>query len=864
MYFETWITTDQRKLPETIALHGNVFTQDNMANLIGVVLKNDGANVDIDGSVVGYAIRADKNTVIINGEKEGNRAWVILPEAAYAYPGPLSVVIRVVNGDDKTVIGAVSGYVTRSISGSPVDPGHVIPDITELLAMIEECEEAAGDANSAAALANTKAGLADTAATRANNAAAALEDMDATATTLTPGSSATATVSTVDGHYRVALGIPQGAKGDKGDTGDIGPTPAFSIGTVETLEPSEDATATITGTAAAPVLNLGIPKGEAGEVTEAELDAAIATAAPAIIASAGPAEIVSVTDGAEDAPVKKLVVNIEPVQDLHGYDSPWPAGGGKNLFDIDRWTDASSYPGSGAYSYHYSDLVQLEPNTTYAASAIGSAVSATTYLVVQTYTNGEEWNAAGSAIANIIQNGAPQSSKTFATGETGRVRYGYRVASSAEPSEELALIKATIKIQIEEGSAVTAWTPYSNICPITGWDSVKIFRRNQNLWNPDFYSPLAKITDQADAFYGFYGTNIRVWSDVYATKPGGMLGSSAAVGNLTVSADCGNVSETNSFTFRIFYLYADGTAGYNGNIRIDNNQDTRREYRDSVAGKICNGFNISCSSGISNTNGRIKDIMVSLDGSTVYVEPQSIDYNIPLPAEAGTVYGGTLTINSDGSGELVVDWQKSKMSDLRWSYSSSNNRFESQYMTSAAVATSGNLNVICSRYKAVTNRSGADVQNGEIAFNSTNANNPYLVVKDSQFTSKDEFVASLTDNDEIIYRLRTPTAYPLTAPQIRTLLGANNIWADAGPVSVEYTADTKAYIDSQTRATRSLIAGIETTMTASRAYAVGDLLIVGDTLYKAAASIASGATLTPGTNVTPTTVAEQLILLANA
>jgi len=173
MYFETWITTDQRKLPETIALHGNVFTQDNMANLIGVVLKNDGANVDIDGSVVGYAIRADKNTVIINGEKEGNRAWVILPEAAYAYPGPLSVVIRVVNGDDKTVIGACSGYVTRSISGSPVDPGHVIPDISELIGMIEECEEAAGDANDAAALANTKAGIADTAATRANNAAAA-------------------------------------------------------------------------------------------------------------------------------------------------------------------------------------------------------------------------------------------------------------------------------------------------------------------------------------------------------------------------------------------------------------------------------------------------------------------------------------------------------------------------------------------------------------------------------------------------------------------------------------------------------------------------------------------------------------------
>lgn len=111
-----------------------------------------------------------------------------------------------------------------------------------------------------------------------------------------------------------------------------------------------------------------------------------------------------------------------------------------------------------------------------------------------------------------------------------------------------------------------------------------------------------------------------------------------------------------------------------------------------------------------------------------------------------------------------------------------------------------------------------------------------------------------------------PAAY---TPPILTLLGVNNIWADCGPIeALTYPADTKLYvdgqIDTQTRATRSLIAGVEAEMTASKAYSTGDLLIVGDTLYKAAAPIASGATLTPGTNVNPTTVAEQLMLLANA
>ena len=72
---------------------------------------------------------------------------------------------------------------------------------------------------------------------------------------------------------------PQGEKGDKGDTGAQGPkgdtgetgpagatgaTPNLQIGSVETLDAGSDATASITGTAENPLLNLGIPKGADG------------------------------------------------------------------------------------------------------------------------------------------------------------------------------------------------------------------------------------------------------------------------------------------------------------------------------------------------------------------------------------------------------------------------------------------------------------------------------------------------------------------------------------------------------------------------------------------------------------------------
>lgn len=54
-------------------------------------------------------------------------------------------------------------------------------------------------------------------------------------------------------------------KGDKGDKGETGLTPNLSVGTVTTVEPTESASATMTGTAENPVLNLSIPKGSVGD-----------------------------------------------------------------------------------------------------------------------------------------------------------------------------------------------------------------------------------------------------------------------------------------------------------------------------------------------------------------------------------------------------------------------------------------------------------------------------------------------------------------------------------------------------------------------------------------------------------------------
>lgn len=87
------------------------------------------------------------------------------------------------------------------------------------------------------------------------------------------------------GQYVDTATKAQGPQGNKGDTGNPGPqgetgaTPQLTIGTVTTLEPGEDATANITGTAEAPVLNFGIPKGEQGDGSTSGSDLPATTAA---------------------------------------------------------------------------------------------------------------------------------------------------------------------------------------------------------------------------------------------------------------------------------------------------------------------------------------------------------------------------------------------------------------------------------------------------------------------------------------------------------------------------------------------------------------------------------------------------------
>lgn len=90
-----------------------------------------------------------------------------------------------------------------------------------------------------------------------------LSVVSVTVTTLPAGSSATANYDKSTG--TLALGIPQGSKGDTGATGATGPANVLTIGSVTS---GKVASATITGKAPNQVLNLVLEKGDKGETGE--------------------------------------------------------------------------------------------------------------------------------------------------------------------------------------------------------------------------------------------------------------------------------------------------------------------------------------------------------------------------------------------------------------------------------------------------------------------------------------------------------------------------------------------------------------------------------------------------------------------
>lgn len=159
--------------------------------------------------------------------------------------------------------------------------------------------------------------------------------------------------------------------------------------------------------------------------------------------------------------------------------------------------------------------------------------------------------------------------------------------------------------------------------------------------------------------------------------------------------------------------------------------------------------------------------------------------------EAGTVYGGTLTLNEDGSADLVADQEYKRYTGENsegWRYSSrthqNNAVFYSNVQVRGAKYTERNYNYIknCNMLPIITydELNNQDIAGITITGGSTGF--PSIGIPKSVLSTVDVvgLTSYLSANPlDIIYELATPITYHFdNVGQLTAFLGTNNIWTD--------------------------------------------------------------------------------------
>lgn len=453
--------------------------------------------------------------------------------------------------------------------------------------------------------------------------------------------------------------------------------------------------------------------------------------------------------------VQSCVAEIEPVQDLNGYDAPWVGGAGKNLFDGSALTPINSDVtvsfasetisltndnGYGVNVFHDSngDMIYAVQDGSY---VISIAESTTRSIAIYASTDGVNF----SWLANGITTGNTTATFTI-SGQTHIKPVCYVNANSS------ITIK---KFQLEEGSTATAYAPYSNICPISGHTEAKVTRTGKNLFSatPTLYSTV---------YVEFFGNH---------SASSASSGIFLKAGTYTLS-----IANPNGAKLGVYGCYLDDKT----QITIISNTSTETLRTGTITltkDRVLNFWIY-----FSNSSAYVTNLTAQLElGSTAtdYEPYNGNTYTIDLD---GTRYGGTVDLVT---GVLTVNRKGIDMGSLPWTYQASTGSFMVYGSQIVPNRTNGG-NLLCSIYpiNSASSSSAQEILNAEDKKIYWQSSNAYLYIKDSTYgTDKDAFITAVT-GQTLVYELATPITIQLTAQQVEALKGQNTMWADTGDITV--------------------------------------------------------------------------------
>ena len=138
-------------------LQGTLYATENQAHEFILHATQGGEAVTLSGTVTANFIRPDNETVVMQGTVEDGAAHVTLAQSCYTQTGRFTLTVFVTIDQVKTALYCLTGNVKQTTTDTIVDPGNVIPDISDIIAEYAAMQQAVTDANAAADNANAAA-----------------------------------------------------------------------------------------------------------------------------------------------------------------------------------------------------------------------------------------------------------------------------------------------------------------------------------------------------------------------------------------------------------------------------------------------------------------------------------------------------------------------------------------------------------------------------------------------------------------------------------------------------------------------------------------------------------------------------------
>lgn len=423
-----------------------------------------------------------------------------------------------------------------------------------------------------------------------------------------------------------------------------------------------------------------------------------------------PQPIASFNNGAE-APITSLKVAIEPQQDLHGYDSPWVGGAGANKWD-EEWKigDIDGNTGevkTGQYLIT-KNLIQIEPSTAYYF-----------YIPSLIYIFKYDEN------QNLLGFEAVDSSKAVTIpSDTHYIMFRNDVRNASQTYGN--------NIAINYPATVTTYSPYSNECPISGWDEVDIVNNSGNWWDEE---------------YQIYGS-----------------GATARIGNKNPIPCKPNT------TYYITKPPSNGWRFYDKDMNVLSTWYNQTYTTQSNCYYM--SFQLHENYGTTYNN----DVCISTISVDYYTPYTGTTYTIDLD---GTRYGGEVDVVNNN---LDVTNEIANLGDLTWTYVTDDPVTQVPYFVANIADRKPSINMMCTSY-ATINGGRNELRDMSVASYNL-SNNSNICIADSTYNDATVFKTHLqNDNVTLVYELATPITIQLTPTQVKSLKGANNVYANTGNIN---------------------------------------------------------------------------------